>query len=183
MVATPAEYWHRWIGVTDVKQSRILVVDDNPNIVLMLAGLLESNGFRVLTAAGGETAIDCAVTEQPDLILLDIRMPDLDGTIVFSTFRQISQTCRIPVIFLTGYDPSERHERIMEIGFCDLLRKPIDPIELLVRIRAMLQTCHIEDKDEHRKQYIEAMKVLRTQGGRSTPHGPKPDRLDSQPSD
>ncbi len=146
-----------------VKQYRILVVDDDPKITLLLTGLLEDNGYQVLTAANGETAIDCAITEQPDLVLLDIQLPDMDGTLVYATFRQISQTCQIPVIFITGLDTSEHIERTMSIGWCDLVYKPIHLGKLLVRIQAVLQTRHIVDQAERLKSYNETLRTLLTQ--------------------
>ena len=146
-----------------VKPYRILVVDDDPQIVLLLTGLLEDNGYRVLTAVDGASAIDCAITESPDLVLLDIQLPDMDGTLVYASFRQISQTCQIPVIFITGLDASEHIERTMTFGWCDVVYKPINLGKLLIRIQAVLQTCHIPDQAERLKCYNEILRNLFTQ--------------------
>ena len=142
---------------------RILVVDDDPNIVFLLTSLLEEKGYHVLTAANGEIALDCAITDSPDLILLDINLPHLDGMKVCAKLRKNPVTRQIPVIFLTGNNSSDRLEQAIDVGANDFLGKPISSVELFVRIKAMLQTRHILDTAERMTEYIETMKSLRTQ--------------------
>ena len=147
--------------MSTAKQYRILVVDDEPNIVFLLTRLLEEKGYHVLTAANGEIALDCAITDSPDLILLDINLPHLDGMKVCAKLRKNPVTRQIPVIFLTGYNSSDRLEQAIDVGANDFLGKPINSIELFVRIQAMLQTRHISDTAERMTEYIETMKSLR----------------------
>ena len=142
---------------------RILVVDDDPNIVFLLTSLLEEKGYHVLTAANGEIALDCAITDSPDLILLDINLPHLDGMKVCAKLRKNPVTRQIPVIFLTGNNSSDRLEQAIDVGANDFLGKPISSVELFVRIQAMLQTRHISDTAERMTEYIEMMKRLRPQ--------------------
>ena len=142
---------------------RILVVDDDPNIVFLLTSLLEEKGYHVLTAANGEIALDCAITDSPDLILLDINLPHLDGMRVCAKLRKNPVTRQIPVIFLTGNNSSDRLEQAIDVGANDFLGKPISSVELFVRIQAMLQTRHISDTAERMTEYIEMMKRLRPQ--------------------
>ena len=142
---------------------RILVVDDDPNIVFLLTSLLEEKGYHVLTAANGEIALDCALTDSPDLILLDINLPHLDGMKVCAKLRKNPVTRQIPVIFLTGNNSSDRLEQAIDVGANDFLGKPISSVELFVRIQAMLQTRHISDTAERMTEYIEMMKRLRPQ--------------------
>ena len=149
--------------MSTAEQHRILVVDDDPNIVFLLTSLLEEKGYHVLTAANGEIALDCAITDSPDLILLDINLPHLDGMKVCAKLRKNPVTRQIPVIFLTGNNSSDRLEQAIDVGANDFLGKPISSVELFVRIQAMLQTRHISDTAERMTEYIEMMKRLRPQ--------------------
>ena len=149
--------------MTDVTKSRILVVDDDPTIVLLLSNLLEDKGYEVLTAANGAVAIDTAITDHPDLMLLDILLPDMEGMAVCAKLRQNPVTSSIPIIFLTAYNTEDRLEEAMDMGGDDFLGKPINRIELLVRIQAMLQTRHIADEFVRHNEYITTIKTLRAQ--------------------
>ena len=149
--------------MSEVKQPRILVVDDEAPIRLLLTDLLEEKGYTVLTAADGAAAIDCAIAQQPDLILLDICMPDMEGMEVCAKLRKNPITRTIPVIFLTAFNSDERLEQAIDMGANDFLGKPINSVELNVRIKAMLQTRHIPDEVERFSEYIQTMKTLRSQ--------------------
>ena len=149
------------------KQHRILVVDDEVAMRALLTDLLEDQGYQVLTAVDGEAALLSAITEQPDLILLDICMPGMDGMEACAKLRNNPVTSDIPVIFLTAFDTDERLEQAIDTGANDFLGKPINSIELKVRIKAMLQTRHIPDESERLSEYIETMKTLRAQAGKS----------------
>ena len=149
--------------MSEVKQPRILVVDDEAPIRMLLTDLLEEKGYTVLTAADGAAAIDCAIAQQPDLILLDICMPDMEGMEVCAKLRKNPITRTIPVIFLTAFNSDERLEQAIDMGANDFLGKPINSVELNVRIKAMLQTRHIPDEVERFSEYIQTMKTLRSQ--------------------
>ena len=144
-------------------RERILVVDDDANIRSLLTVLLEDEGYQVLTAGDGEAAITTATAEHPDLILLDIRMPKMDGLQVCDKLRTNPETHGIPVIFLTGFNTHDRLELAMEMGGDDFLGKPINAIELRVRIRAMLQTRSIPGEMDRLGEYIKTVKALREQ--------------------
>ncbi len=81
---------------------RILIVDDEPEICEALAEFLHESGYVTLTATGGKEGLNLAFREKPDLIILDIAMPDVDGTVVYEQIRESPETRRIPVIFLTA---------------------------------------------------------------------------------
>ena len=149
--------------MSDVKQPRILVVDDEAPIRILLTDLLEDKGYAVLTAGDGAAAIDCAIAQQPDLILLDICMPGMEGMEVCAKLRKNPITRTIPVIFLTAFNSDERLEQAIDMGANDFLGKPINSVELNVRIKAMLQTRHIPDEVERFSEYIQTMKTLRSQ--------------------
>ena len=145
----------------DAKQYRILVVDDEVAIRILLTDLLEEKGYQVLTAADGEAGIDTAITHHPDLILLDVCMPNMEGMAVCAKLRQNPVTRQIPVIFLTAFNTNERLEQAIDMGGNDFLGKPINSVELHIRIKAMLQTRHIPDEVERFSEYIQTMKSLR----------------------
>jgi two-component system, OmpR family, response regulator len=118
-------------------EARLLVVDDEPTILELLAGTLRFAGFDVLTAVSGAEALRAAAAVKPDLILLDVMMPDCDG---FDVIRRIrAGGPRIPVIFLTARDSV--HERVtgLTLGGDDYVTKPFSLDEVLARIRAVLR--------------------------------------------
>jgi two-component system OmpR family response regulator len=121
----------------DRSEARLLVVDDEPTILELLAGTLRFAGFEVRTALSGAEALRAAAAARPDLILLDVMMPDCDG---FDVIRRIrSGGPRVPVIFLTARD--SLHERVtgLTLGGDDYVTKPFSLDEVLARIRAVLR--------------------------------------------
>lgn len=117
-------------------QELILVVDDEPKIVRLARDYLEKNGFRVLSAGDGQGALAAARREHPDLIILDLMLPGLDGREVCRTLRRESD---VPIIMLTAL--SEESDQIvgLEIGADDYIVKPFSPRALVARVRAMLR--------------------------------------------
>ncbi len=114
----------------------ILVVDDEPQIVRLVRAYLEEAGFRVVTASDGEQALYVARHERPDLIVLDILMPKMDG---LEFTRRIRQEQDVPIIMLTAR--VEETDRIvgLELGADDYVTKPFSPRELVARVRAVLR--------------------------------------------
>lgn len=106
------------------KMPRILAVDDNDDNLLLVSYILEFLNCKVLTAADGLTAISMAHTYKPDLILLDIIMPHLDGVGVMNHLRQEPVTTRIPVVAVTALARTEDKERFLSAGFNDYISKP-----------------------------------------------------------
>jgi DNA-binding response OmpR family regulator len=115
---------------------KILVVDDERNIVKIIRAYLERDGYRVLTASDGRQAIDTARREKPSLVVLDLMLPEVSGWDVCRTLRQESQ---VPVIMVTARD--EVTDRIvgLELGADDYVTKPFDPKELVARVHAVLR--------------------------------------------
>jgi len=118
------------------KNRRILVVDDEERMVRFIRLNLELDGFRVTEAYRGLQAIDRLRTALPDLIILDVMMPDLDGFEVLKMIREISTT---PVIMLTAKGEEEDRIRGLELGADDYITKPFSPRELVSRVRAVLR--------------------------------------------
>jgi DNA-binding response OmpR family regulator len=114
----------------------ILVVDDEPEIVRLLRSYLEKDGYRVVTAYNGEEALYVARHEKPDLVVLDILMPKMDG-LAFT--RRIRREQDVPIIMLTAR--AEETDRIvgLEMGADDYVTKPFSPRELVARVRAVLR--------------------------------------------
>ncbi len=117
----------------------ILVVDDTPVNLKLLDTTLTKEGYRVLTAANGPTARKVAKEEMPDIILLDIRMPEEDGFEVIKALKKNADTASIPVIFLTGVSEIDAKLSGFELGAVDYITKPFHPREVLARVRLHLK--------------------------------------------
>ena len=120
-----------------VAQSRVLVVDDEPSIVDAVATALRYEGFDVQEAETGRAALKAAETWRPDLIVLDIMLPDLDGLEV--TRRMRRDGLRVPVLFLTARDSTEDKVTGLTVGGDDYMTKPFSLAELVARVRAVLR--------------------------------------------
>ncbi len=114
----------------------VLVVDDEPRYVRLLRANLESLGYRVVAADAGASAVQRAESEDPDLILLDLMLPDLDG---YEVCRQIREFSTVPIIMLTARRQQTDKVRGLDLGADDYLTKPFDAEELLARVRAQLR--------------------------------------------
>jgi CheY-like chemotaxis protein len=120
--------------------SKVLLVDDEPDIRLMAGLSLERVGrWTVVQAASGQQAIERARAERPDVILLDVMMPDLDGPGTFLRLRQDPDTADIPVIFMTA--KAQRHEvqRLAGLGAAGIIPKPFDPMTLPHTVRGIVE--------------------------------------------
>jgi DNA-binding response OmpR family regulator len=117
----------------------ILVVDDEPALVELVQGYLEREGFRVVAADRGEEALRLARAEEPDLMLLDLMLPGLDGLQVCRRLREDPATARLPIIMLTA--KAEEVDRVvgLEVGADDYVIKPFSPRELMARVLAVLR--------------------------------------------
>jgi two-component system, OmpR family, alkaline phosphatase synthesis response regulator PhoP len=114
----------------------ILVVDDEPKIVRLARDYLEKNGFRVTTAADGQSALMAARREKPDLIILDLMLPVMDGREICRILRRESD---VPIIMLTALAEEVDQVTGLEIGADDYITKPFSPRALVARVRALLR--------------------------------------------
>ena len=117
--------------------ARLLVVEDEPNILELLSASLRYAGFDVLTATGGSEAVQAAQRHRPDLIVLDVMLPDMDGFDVVRRLR--GGGARIPVVFLTARDAMEDKVRGLTLGGDDYVTKPFSLEEVIARIKAVLR--------------------------------------------
>ena len=115
---------------------RILVAEDEPRYVWAIQTNLEARGYEVVTAQDGQKAVELAVSEQPDLVLLDVKMPILDGHEVCRRIREFSI---VPIIMLTALADETNKVHGLELGADDYLTKPFSVPELLARVRAVLR--------------------------------------------
>ena len=124
------------MSLAHAEGSRVLVVDDDPLLVRLVRTHLEKAGYKVLTAADGEQALEVAANELPDLVVLDLMIPKLDG---FEVCRRIREFSLVPVVMLTARGEPVDRLRGFEMGADDYLPKPFVPAELLARVRAVLR--------------------------------------------
>ena len=120
-------------------QVRILVVDDEPDILNLLEYNLKRAGFQAILAKDGPEAIEAAKAHRPDLVLLDIMLPDMEGTEVLRRLKALEATSLIPIIMLTA--KGEEVDKIVgfELGAEDYITKPFSPRELILRVKAVLK--------------------------------------------
>jgi adenylate cyclase len=126
--------------------ARILVVDDTPHNVKLLADVLTARGYVVSTASSGKEALEKVVSEPPDLVLLDVVMPEMSGYEVCRAIRNGPDTTRLPVVMVTALDPGEERVKGIEAGADDFLTKPINQPELLARVRSLLRIKQLWDE-------------------------------------
>jgi len=119
-------------------QRKILVVDDEPQIVRLLALRLKAKNFDVISAYDGYQCVQVAKQELPDLILLDIKMPLGGGIKAFEKLKSISATSTIPVIFITAYPSEEVKKLVMDMGAEDFVSKPFNSDVLIEKINIIL---------------------------------------------
>jgi PleD family two-component response regulator len=120
--------------------AKILIVDDDPHIRRILQFLLEDAGYDVVAATDGRQALDLLSKHQPDLLLLDLMMPHMDGFAVLERIRQSRESRRLPVIMLTAHDRCCTRVKGLRGGANDYVTKPFDQEELLARVSNMLET-------------------------------------------
>lgn len=126
-------------GTPALRRSRILIVDDTEDIRYFLATLLQDR-YEVIAAASGESCLQAAIAEKrPEIILLDVVMPGMDGYEVMSRLANDPRTADIPVIFLTALSSVEEEQRGLDLGATDYITKPISPPVLLARVRLHLE--------------------------------------------
>jgi two-component system KDP operon response regulator KdpE len=116
--------------------ARILIVDDEPNILATLAPLLRTRGYEVSTAMDGHTAIETAERDKPDVIVLDLGLPDMDGVEVCV---QVREAMNVPIIVLSARGAEGDKVRALDVGAVDYITKPFGAEELLARIRVALR--------------------------------------------
>lgn len=143
-------------------QSIILIVDDNPTNLSLLFDLLDKEGFEVLVSQSGESALKRAAHTHPDIILLDVMMPEMDGFETCKRLKAHDATRDIPVIFMTALSETASKLRGFELGAVDYVTKPIEPEEVVIRVRTHLSIQQLQ-YDLQQKNAQLAMSLEREQ--------------------
>ncbi len=124
---------------THKSNGNILIVDDTPDNLRLLSKILTAEGYKVRKVMDGQWAIQAAVLSPPDLILLDVVMPGMNGYDVCRKLKANERTCDIPVIFLSVNDEALDKVQAFRAGGVDYVTKPFEPAEVLVRVEAQLK--------------------------------------------
>ncbi len=142
------------VSVPDCDQPKVLVVDDHPSSRMTAVALLSVEGYEVLEADSGPKALKRVVEGNPDLILLDVMMPGMDGFEVCRRLKEDEQTRLIPVVFITALN--DRRSRIMgiEAGGDDFLTKPFDRLELAARVKSLVRQKRLNEDLDHAEQVL-----------------------------
>jgi len=137
--------------VTQVQPAHILVVDDVEKNARLLADVLVAKGYRATKAGSGEAALAAIRTEPPDLVLLDVMMPGLDGYAVCRAIRADASSAMLPVVLVTALDPAQERIKGIEAGADDFLNKPVNQAELMARVRSLLRIKAYHDEVQRQR--------------------------------
>ena len=138
----------------------VLVIDDEAPIRLLCKVNLEAEGMDVLEAADGPTGLEQARLQTPDVVLLDVMMPGLDGWQVAEHLLQDERTSDIPIIFLTARAEFRDRARGLDIGGVDYVTKPFNPLELAPLVRELLERIERGERDELRGEKLAELRSL-----------------------
>ena len=158
----PREHGSRYRAAEEAEsrstaEERILIVDDESSIRLVCQLNLDAVGFQTLEAPDGETALALARVEQPDLILLDVMLPGIDGWRVAEELAASPETREIPILFLSARSDRSDEERGHEVGGLGYITKPFDPEELIDRIRDVLERTTRGEREALRREWLERL--------------------------
>jgi two-component system phosphate regulon response regulator PhoB len=146
--------------MTDDSKTRVLVIDDEAPIRLLCRVNLEAEGMQVLEAADGPTGLEQAREHTPDVVLLDVMMPGLDGWRVAEHLLDDERTNEIPIIFLTARAEFRDRARGLDIGGVDYVTKPFNPLELAPLVRELLARIERGERDELRGEKLAELRSL-----------------------
>jgi DNA-binding response OmpR family regulator len=146
--------------VPDRGEVRVLVIDDEAPIRLLCRVNLEAEGIAVLEAADGTTGLELAQSDQPDVVLLDVMMPGLDGWRVAEELLEDDRTRGIPIIFLTARAEFRDRARGLDIGGVDYVTKPFNPLDLATLVRDLLVRIDRGERDELRGEKLAELRAL-----------------------
>lgn len=144
-----------------MEKARILVVDDEPINIELISGYLERD-YEIIRAYGGREALDKLILKKPDVVLLDIMMPEINGYEVCEKIKHEDSTHFIPVVMVTALSEIDDKIKAIEAGADDFLTKPINSIELKTRVRSLLKGKYYFDQLVKTKEQIEAQNEFKT---------------------
>jgi DNA-binding response OmpR family regulator len=147
-------------GITESMSTRVLVIDDESPIRLLCRVNLEAEGMNVLEAADGPSGLEKARAETPDVILLDVMMPGLDGWRVAEELLDDPRTSAIPIVFLTARAELRDRARGIDLGGVDYVTKPFNPVELAPLVRDLLERVARGERDDLRREKLSELRML-----------------------
>ncbi|HIK11741.1 MAG TPA: two-component system response regulator [Oscillatoriaceae cyanobacterium M33_DOE_052] len=163
------------VNVFDTERSKILVVDDHPASRMTAVALLSVEGYEILEADSGPAALAQVKEANPDVILLDVMMPGMDGFEVCRRLKQEEGTRLIPIIFITALNDRRSRIRGIEAGGDDFLTKPFDHLELSARVKSLVRQKRLNEDLDHAEQVL--FSIARTIESRDPNTGDHCDRL------
>jgi DNA-binding response OmpR family regulator len=147
-------------GAMDGTRTRVLVIDDEAPIRLLCRVNLEAEGMAVLEASDGTSGLEKARDETPDVVLLDVMMPGLDGWRVAEELLDDDRTSKIPIVFLTARAELRDRARGIDLGGVDYVTKPFNPIELAPLVRDLLDRVERGERDDLRREKLTELRAL-----------------------
>jgi two-component system alkaline phosphatase synthesis response regulator PhoP len=141
-------------------QTRVLVIDDEAPIRLLCRVNLEAEGMLVFEAEDGPRGLDAAREQKPDVVLLDVMMPGLDGWRVAERLLEDPETAAIPIIFLTARAEFRDRARGLDIGGVDYVTKPFNPVELAPLVRDLLDRIDRGERDDLRREKLAELRAV-----------------------
>ena len=145
--------------------TRVLVIDDEAPIRLLCRVNLEAEGMSVLEAGDGPSGLEAVASAKPDVILLDVMMPGLDGWGVAEALLENDETAAIPIIFLTARAEFRDRARGLDIGGVDYITKPFNPVELAPLVRGLLDRLERGERDDLRREKLTELRGLADSAG------------------
>jgi CheY-like chemotaxis protein len=118
---------------------RVLVVEDNENNMKLICLVLEKHGYEPIKAFSGEEGVEKAIAERPDLILMDIQLPDINGMEAVKRIRMVDDMQEVPIIAITSYAMAGDREKILNVGCDGYFEKPIDPLTIVEKIEKIVK--------------------------------------------
>ena len=140
--------------------TKVLVIDDEAPIRLLCRVNLEAEGMTVLEAADGPAGLDAARAQQPDVVLLDVMMPGLDGWRVAEELLDDPSTSGIPIVFLTARAELRDRARGIDLGGVDYITKPFNPVELAPMVNGLLGRVDAGERDELRREKLSELRTM-----------------------
>src|SRR2546423_11700136 len=140
--------------------ARVLVVDDIPSNVKLLEAKLAAEYFEVITATNGEQALARVASDDPDIVLLDVMMPGMDGFEVCRRIKSSAKTTHIPIVMVTALDQPSDRVTGLEAGADDFLTKPVDDVSLFARVRSLVRLKMMTDELRMREETGQSMGLI-----------------------
>jgi len=132
--------FQKLINMPEINSSLILLVDDSEVSNFLMQSILEERGYSILSVSNGKDAIDLLKQQHPDLIILDIMMPEMNGFGVLESVKKFEATAKIPVIILTARNNLKDQEKAFSMGAADYVIKPIDIEDVLERVSSLVNS-------------------------------------------